>query len=443
MVLRPSAADLAIERQQSKDGAPRTEPEAQVPVVEPDNFAPFGPDQVLSGEQTDDSEDEATNVLDLTISEDLLEPGLDAGQRLLKEAFDRAVPVHDVEELPPPPVELDDTMEVLWDPDTKHVVVYTCALPVEGFLTTVVVKRVPHSTRHALADDALVEIETYRLLAGNQAQSPHFVRMLGAFHGRGFTFTVTEPCDGDLVDYLRKDLEVPGHHHDLIAKWARQLLEALIHLKGFNLGHRDISLENLLLKDGNLKLMDFGQATELRDLVTGEILYYQKRCGKDTSCAPECYLPPRGDSGHPLLVPVEIPANHVQGSIVHLVPFQKRLLSVRIPLDADARPGTIVEGEPCYAVESSDCFAVGAVLLMLWCENRCWGAPSTVDYDFYRVVRYGVRVLFPRGGAPSDGAVELMEGFLRLHPEERWTYERALQCSWLATGAAGAAGRCC
>ncbi|OLP74463.1 Serine/threonine-protein kinase PLK4, partial [Symbiodinium microadriaticum] len=56
------------------------------------------------------------------------------------------------------------------------------------------------------------------------------------------------------------------------------ILKAVEYLHEHNVGHRDISLENLLLRQGQVRLMDFGQAVLLRD-AAGNAHYYFRLCG--------------------------------------------------------------------------------------------------------------------------------------------------------------------
>ena len=55
---------------------------------------------------------------------------------------------------------------------------------------------------------------------------------------------------------------ISSHHpsKDLIWLWSWQLLQAVAFLHKQQICHRDISLENILLSKGDIRLMDFGQA---------------------------------------------------------------------------------------------------------------------------------------------------------------------------------------
>ena len=70
---------------------------------------------------------------------------------------------------------------------------------------------------------------------------------------------------------------ISSHHpsKDLIWLWSWQLLQAVAFLHKQQICHRDISLENILLSKGDIRLMDFGQAVR-RSLVVELPFYWNK-----------------------------------------------------------------------------------------------------------------------------------------------------------------------
>merc|ERR1719382_928036 len=70
-----------------------------------------------------------------------------------------------------------------------------------------------------------------------------------------------------------------------------QMLRGVQLLHSHNMAHRDISLENILLRRETLKLMDFGQTVQIRAATDGQELRYFRMCGKDYYRAPEVYMP--------------------------------------------------------------------------------------------------------------------------------------------------------
>ncbi|CAJ1333821.1 unnamed protein product [Effrenium voratum] len=102
---------------------------------------------------------------------------------------------------------------------------------------------------------------------------------------------VLENCEGgDLFDCVQRQRGDGLLGEPQLKRYVWQILKAVEYLHENNVGHRDISLENLLLRNGEVRLMDFGQAVLLRG-ADGEPLYYYRLCGKDYYRAPECYVP--------------------------------------------------------------------------------------------------------------------------------------------------------
>ena len=61
-----------------------------------------------------------------------------------------------------------------------------------------------------------------------------------------------------LLDYLKKYYPLS---EGLMKKIARGLLSAVVYLHEKNIVHRDIKLQNILMRDETVKLIDFGFST--------------------------------------------------------------------------------------------------------------------------------------------------------------------------------------
>eukprot|EP00811_Abedinium_folium_P000800 NODE_10734_length_1332_cov_22.567635.p1 GENE.NODE_10734_length_1332_cov_22.567635~~NODE_10734_length_1332_cov_22.567635.p1 ORF type:complete len:328 (-),score=71.30 NODE_10734_length_1332_cov_22.567635:238-1221(-) len=110
------------------------------------------------------------------------------------------------------------------------------------------------------AEDALAELGVFSFLGQHDNLSPHILRPLGTFSTCGSTWLVTEFADGgDLLEVCATQALLP---EEKIKTYMWQILSAVLHLDQHGIGHRDISLENLLFKDGIVKLMDFGMAVQ-------------------------------------------------------------------------------------------------------------------------------------------------------------------------------------
>lgn len=77
---------------------------------------------------------------------------------------------------------------------------------------------------------------------------------------------VTEFCQGG--DLLNFTLERSSLSEDDVKKIIRQIMESLIYLHKNGICHRDLKLENLMLKEvnnlDNVKIIDFGLAREVK-----------------------------------------------------------------------------------------------------------------------------------------------------------------------------------
>lgn len=139
----------------------------------------------------------------------------------------------------------------------------------------------------ATPDDALAEIAIMSFLCGQPDMPEYILRMLGAFEDEKCTWLVTEYAEGGDLFALAANSSIKLNE-DEIRRYVWQLLQAVQYLHAHRIGHRDISLENILLLRGSLRLMDFGMAVQSHSEDGEELRYYDK-VGKDNYRAPECY----------------------------------------------------------------------------------------------------------------------------------------------------------
>lgn len=98
------------------------------------------------------------------------------------------------------------------------------------------------------------------------SQHRNLIRMFDIFETSSYYYIVIELCEGgDLYDYL-------GARNFRIPEWralelAKQLAGAVYYLHSYNIIHRDLKLENVMMLDGSdnavPKIVDFGLATIL------------------------------------------------------------------------------------------------------------------------------------------------------------------------------------
>lgn len=345
-------------------------------------------------------------------------------------------------------------------------------------------------------EDSLNEIGIYCFLreirtSHTPNHCPYVLQVLDAFRDETThkTWLVLEQCGHDLYDKLENLRASNVGLHELdVMRYIHQLLSAVCHLHAHNIGHRDISLENLLIKGDDLRLMDFGQAVRLRNEDGVEYRYFRK-CGKDYYRAPECYLPtqlfhatPIGtrvmfvgppqmaaslgirfletgivqaiaeDGSHCILrlddgreksaVPfsvlrqerqfvIPMPDGEPPGSVRQISFMDAYLCDVRFcEADPGQRPRAEVYG---YAAAPVDIFACGVAFFIMHAQAPPWRLAAMSDNGFRYAARHGAHMVLNVWQRPmSEQAAPLLEGLLNFS-SSRWTAAQALQCPWFET----------
>lgn len=276
-------------------------------------------------------------------------------------------------------------------------------------------------------EDALNEIGVYSYLRAQDEQCPYVLRMHCAFRDAGLTWVVLENCDGgDLLDFVEKQRDTAGGliGEDILKGYMWQILQAVRHLHAHNIGHRDISLENLLLRGGQVRLMDFGQACQLHSR-SGDELRYFRLCGKNYYRGPECYMPHVPG----LQVQAHCPADSTPGTVV-MVAGGGYLINVRFPQDAVPGEAAIADLYG-YAAAPMDMFACGVAFFIMHAQVPPWQLAQLQNDGFTYVFRHGVGTLLTAWQKPmSAEATELLAGLLNHNPSVRFTVERCLESPW-------------
>jgi len=237
-------------------------------------------------------------------------------------------------------------------------------------------------------------------------------------------YIILKHCDGgDLFD------AVCGHgiplEEEVLQRYMRQILQAVQRLHVANVAHRDISLENILIDDGGLRLIDLSQAVPIResddDDVPSQELRYFVAAGKDSYRAPEAIIPYGGELPIRVVCPSE-----GRGSTVTPVCHEGRSVDVLLP--ADATPGRVCAAQPCgYRAAPIDVFSCGA----------CFHAMAFLSHDVRpsgdisnHIGRLNVH---SRADAQlPEEALELLASMLHPCPNQRITAEDALKNKWFA-----------
>lgn len=273
------------------------------------------------------------------------------------------------------------------------------------------------------------EIAVLTYLQCSHAQCPFLIRLLGTFQDLGSAYLITEYCEGGEL-FERVAYGDPLSEGEK-KRCMSQVLQAVRHLHRNNVGHRDISLENILLRRGDCVLMDFGQAVRLR-ATDGTVLRYYAEAGKRMYRAPEMYVPRERH------IQVICPRDAAPGSITQ-VSYGRCRCEVVLPMDAV--PSKSCMAETCgYTVASADIFACGVTAFVLVTRKPPWSVAQDTDPTFSFIRRHGIPNLLHqwRGGgfyrpgtAPSDEE-SLLAQMLRVNPLERPGLHECFVNPWLA-----------
>jgi len=279
----------------------------------------------------------------------------------------------------------------------------------------------------SIDEDALTEIGVYTYLndATHGDPCPYLLKMHGAFRGPGHTWLVMENCTADFFDIVEKQRDYGDLSENKIGDYMRMLLQAVNHLHKHNIGHCDISLENLLYKDGELRLMDFGQAVRLQANDGTPLRYFRLR-GKNFYRAPECYAPQH------LQVQVPFREENTPGQVTQVVGGEY-MCNVRFPLNAV--PGeTAVADLWGYDAALMDVFACGVVLFILQTQVPPWRQAVCADLGFRYAWQHGAAALCQHFKRPfeSASAAALLNGMLHGPSTGRFTLSQCMDSAFIS-----------
>jgi serine/threonine protein kinase len=276
------------------------------------------------------------------------------------------------------------------------------------------------------AEDALTEIGVLSYLSMQPDCSAFLLKMLGVFTDITHVLLVTEfATGGDLFDAVgSQDMS-----EALIVTYIGQMLQAVAYLHSHRIGHRDISLENTLLKDGSVKVMDFGMAV-CSHSPEGVPLRYFREVGKVFYRAPECYVPAQAN------VSIVAPLEASPGSISLCQVSPSFLCEVRLPADA-------VPGQPCsadvwgYAACPADVYAVGICMFILAFQSPPWAHAKLSDKRFelvHNAKEKGLESLLKVFGKESlcPDAMAILTDILQTEPSKRPAARDCVSSLWFS-----------
>jgi len=276
-------------------------------------------------------------------------------------------------------------------------------------------------------EDALTEIGVLQYLSA-QADLPVFIlRMHDIFQDRSHVWLVTEFAEGG--ELFEEVAQQGPLSHSKAKRYAWEMLQAIGYLHRHCIGHRDVSLENVLIKDGSLRLMDFGMAVHSHD-ATGTALRYFRAVGKDFYRAPECYVP-QAD-----FVNVVVPPGAEPSCVISTKVNERYLCEVLLP--ADAKPNCRARAK-VYGYEATpvDVFSAGICLFILLTGNPPWGQATLSESGFSWVLQHDIVELMMAWGLPVvvPELADLLKGMTAADPAKRWSAEACASCLWLREAA--------
>ncbi|CAE7946032.1 MMK1 [Symbiodinium sp. KB8] len=273
-------------------------------------------------------------------------------------------------------------------------------------------------------EDAFAEIGILQYLSKQSDLPAYLLKSMAAFTHNSNIWLVTELAEGgELLDaVLSGRVDEPQRR-----QYTWQMLQAVKYLHAHGIGHRDISLENVLLQGDSIRLMDFGNAVQSHS-ATGQELRYFLAVGKDTYRAPECFVPRQPDAR------VTVPAAARPGDIIMHRGYEG-IWQVRLP--SSATPGQACQAENWgYAVQPADVFSCGICLFCMSYGNGPWVTAQLSDEFFayvYKNQQNGLKDLLRHWQKPlcDSEAMELILSMLNVDPLSRPSADKCLQSGWL------------
>mmetsp|Transcript_18036 Transcript_18036/g.25331 ORF Transcript_18036/g.25331 Transcript_18036/m.25331 type:complete len:473 (+) Transcript_18036:46-1464(+) len=273
-------------------------------------------------------------------------------------------------------------------------------------------------------EDAFAEIGILQYLSKQPDLPAYLLKSMAAFTHNSNIWLVTELAEGgELLDAVLNGRVDERQRR----QYTWQMTQAVKYLHAHHIGHRDISLENILLKGDSIRLMDFGNAVQSHS-ATGQELRYFLPAGKDTYRAPECFVPRQPDAR------VIVPAGARPGDIIMHRGYEG-IWQVRLP--SSATPGQACQAENWgYAVQPADVFACGICLFCMSYGNGPWVSAQLSDEFFayvYKNQQNGLKDLLRHWQKPlcDSEAMELILSMLSVDPLSRPSAEKCLQSGWL------------
>ncbi|KAI7902665.1 kinase-like domain-containing protein, partial [Cokeromyces recurvatus] len=221
---------------------------------------------------------------------------------------------------------------------------------------------------------------------------PYLLALHRTIQDKDYIYMVMELCDqGDLFDFVIRDQDInPVREQTLVKKLFSQILEGVENMHANGVYHRDLKLENILLKceddenedDITCKVADFGLAT-------------RERYSMEFGCGSTSYLAPE----------------HFNDSIVN----NNNPVTTTT---TTATAATTTELVP-YDASASDVWSLGILLLALMFGRNPWQEASSADpafAEYKKCPRMLKNQLFPE---LSTATYRLLSSVLSINGSDR------------------------
>lgn len=146
--------------------------------------------------------------------------------------------------------------------------------PKEGLKLTVVKRHFVNTGKTVIKqfwkkDECKREVHILEIVSDSSKKN--IIKMLGNECGgtRGKPYIIFEMAQSNLSTYIEKH-----DYSSYIMKFAQQISNAILHIHGKNVVHRDVKPENILVKDQNFILADFGLSSVIGEKRTEKLLFH-------------------------------------------------------------------------------------------------------------------------------------------------------------------------
>eukprot|EP00929_Paragymnodinium_shiwhaense_P107929 TRINITY_DN74278_c0_g1_i1.p1 TRINITY_DN74278_c0_g1~~TRINITY_DN74278_c0_g1_i1.p1 ORF type:complete len:555 (+),score=110.76 TRINITY_DN74278_c0_g1_i1:16-1680(+) len=268
-------------------------------------------------------------------------------------------------------------------------------------------------------EDGLTEIGVLKYLR-EQVDTPlYLLRLHDAFadQERQVTWVVMELAEGgDLFDVASAQIRPTVEQ---ITRYAYQLLVALEYLHRHQIGHRDVSLENVLLHQDSVRLADFGMAVRSHSNSGTELRFF-RTVGKAMYRGPECYV--LRSQRASVLAPPDAKANSVVS-----MKLSGTVSAVRLP--ECVVPGRMCDATPWgYAAHPADMYSFAMCLFILCTGMPIFQEAKLADHGFAALHEKGVQKVCDnyKTAMPSPALLTIAEKLFCSDPAKRPTASELL-----------------